>query len=170
MKHALALVFSALTINACCTAKPMPVEEPTPANDMATRLDESPNGNPRVITIDMTVAQACGIDTSRTYFAFNSADTDTVDDQVAADVAACMTSGPLKGHQVVIIGFADQRGPADYNLDLGMKRAVSVGEALASHGVERTRIFVATYGEIPRGRATEADFARDRRATIRVLK
>lgn len=178
MKTTLALVFSVFAFNACCTAKPAPITEPEPRpepvggapNDLATRFDEHPGGAPRVVDFDMTVAQACGIDTSRTYFAFGSAETDTIDEVVAGEVATCMKTGALMSRNVVIIGFADERGPADYNLELGMKRAEAIADTLTKNGIGKDRIFITSYGEIPRARATEADFARDRRATIRVLR
>lgn len=192
MNHTLARVLAPLRaslfallatgpITACCATAPQPAaEEPPPpapippptvtANELATRYDEYPGGSPRPIFISDAIAGPCGMDTSRTYFEFGSAQTDVLDEVVAAQVGGCMTTGPLAGKSVVIIGFADERGPADYNLELGMKRAVSIAESLSKNGVAKDRIYVASYGEIPRERASEADFARDRRATIRVLK
>ncbi|MDD5058836.1 MAG: peptidoglycan-associated lipoprotein Pal [Sideroxydans sp.] len=51
------------------------------------------------------------------------------------------------GTVVVLQGFADERGSAEYNLALGSKRADSVRETLEIMGVQSERIKTVSFGE-----------------------
>jgi len=42
---------------------------------------------------------------------------------------------------IAVIGYADQAGPASYNLDLSMRRAEAVAAALAARGIEAEAVF-----------------------------
>ena len=50
-------------------------------------------------------------------------------------VARCLTTGPLKGRHVELIGRADPRGEVEYNMILGESRASTVNKYLAALGV-----------------------------------
>ena len=65
-----------------------------------------------------------------------------------------------------IEGHADERGSTEYNLALGMRRAVTVKDYLAGFGVEASRLETVSYGEErPRSAGhTEAAWAQNRRA------
>lgn len=45
-----------------------------------------------------------------------------------------------EGTKVIIEGHTDSRGSDDYNQDLSQRRAQAVADALAGHGIERSRI------------------------------
>ncbi|MDP9144287.1 MAG: OmpA family protein, partial [Actinomycetota bacterium] len=49
--------------------------------------------------------------------------------------------------RIVITGFASQPGEADYNMDLGLRRAEATKAYLVSRGVAADRIEIATRGE-----------------------
>jgi len=49
--------------------------------------------------------------------------------------------------EVVLEGNCDERGTNEYNLALGMKRALEVKKALVRLGVEESRIEVVSFGE-----------------------
>jgi peptidoglycan-associated lipoprotein len=49
--------------------------------------------------------------------------------------------------KLTIAGYADERGSAEYNLALGMQRAVAARDALISAGVEASRLKVISYGK-----------------------
>ena len=49
--------------------------------------------------------------------------------------------------KITIAGYADERGSAEYNLALGMQRAVTTRDALVSAGVPSSRINVISYGK-----------------------
>ena len=61
------------------------------------------------------------------------------------DDAAYLVSHPEV--KIVIAGYADERGSAEYNLALGMQRAVTTRDALVSAGVSAGRIKVISYGK-----------------------
>lgn len=49
--------------------------------------------------------------------------------------------------RLTIAGYADERGSAEYNIALGMQRAVSTRDALVAGGVAVERIHVISYGK-----------------------
>ena len=65
-----------------------------------------------------------------------------------------------------IEGHADERGSTEYNLALGMRRAVTVKDYLSGFGVDPSRLETVSYGEErPRSAGhTEAAWAQNRRA------
>jgi peptidoglycan-associated lipoprotein len=52
-----------------------------------------------------------------------------------------------KAVKIVLEGNCDERGTNEYNLALGMKRALEVKKALVRLGVEESRIEVVSFGE-----------------------
>jgi peptidoglycan-associated lipoprotein len=70
-----------------------------------------------------------------------------------------------------IEGHADERGSAEYNLALGLRRAQNVRTYIANFGIEASRIDVVTIGEErPLSTGTdEASYARNRRAEFRIM-
>lgn len=48
---------------------------------------------------------------------------------------------------ITIAGFADERGTVEYNIMLGLQRALAVREALAAQGVDMSRMNVLSYGK-----------------------
>jgi outer membrane protein OmpA-like peptidoglycan-associated protein len=69
-----------------------------------------------------------------------------------------------------IAGFADPRGPAEYNEALSQRRAEAVAAALACGGVERERLVVEAHGARESvSAAGDLDaYALDRRVTVRL--
>ena len=74
--------------------------------------------------------------------------------------------------EVIIAGFTDERGTAEYNRGLGERRAGAVRESLISEGVDGGRIQTVSFGaEMPADPASnEAAWAKNRRAEIGVTK
>ncbi|MEK6398373.1 MAG: peptidoglycan-associated lipoprotein Pal, partial [Terriglobus sp.] len=69
---------------------------------------------------------------------------------------------------VVVAGYADERGTAEYNLALGQKRAQTVRDQLIADGVSASRLDVISYGKEKQlcGEEDEACFAKNRRASL----
>ena len=65
--------------------------------------------------------------------------------QAASTAASYMTSHPAI--RVVVGGYADERGSAEYNLALGENRANAVRQSLLSAGIAPARIRVVSYGK-----------------------
>lgn len=80
------------------------------------------------------------------------------------------TLNRYRGMGAEIIGHADAIGSDDYNMALSIRRAQSVGAALASHGVDYLRVQTRGMGEWSpvASNATEWGRARNRRVEIRI--
>src|SRR5947209_16071519 len=62
------------------------------------------------------------------------------DNAILEQVATCLTTGPLAGRNVHLIGRADSRGTSEYNFVLGEHRANAVEHYLEEKGVQQPRI------------------------------
>ncbi len=74
--------------------------------------------------------------------------------------------------EIIIAGFTDERGTAEYNRGLGERRAEAVREHLISQGIDGNRIQTVSFGlEMPADPGhEEAAWAKNRRAEIGVTK
>ena len=74
--------------------------------------------------------------------------------------------------EIIIAGFTDERGTAEYNRGLGERRAGAVRESLIAQGVDGNRIQTVSFGlEMPADSGhDEAAWAKNRRAEIGVTK
>lgn len=88
------------------------------------------------------------------------------DREVLTKVAACVTSGPLAGRRLQLVGRADPRGTDEYNLGLGERRARTVGSYLERLGVQRAQLATATRGELDARGQDEPGWQRDRRVDL----
>ncbi|MEL6364953.1 MAG: OmpA family protein [Pseudomonadota bacterium] len=73
--------------------------------------------------------------------------------------------------QIAIAGHADAQGADDYNLSLSQQRAQSVASALASRGVDPTRIQAVGYGETApiADNSTPSGRALNRRVEVQII-
>ena len=103
------------------------------------------------------------------HFAFDSFNLDPQDAEVVRQVADFMQAGSNK---LIVAGFCDERGTADYNRALGEKRAGAVREALISDGVDPGRVQTVSFGaEMPVDPASdESAWAKNRRAEFGVTR
>ena len=74
--------------------------------------------------------------------------------------------------RVIIAGFCDERGTAEYNRALGEKRAEAVREALIADGVSAERVQTVSFGsEMPVDPGSnESAWARNRRAEFGITR
>lgn len=91
--------------------------------------------------------------------------------EVRPDAGSSMTQAAayLSAHpaiRIVIGGYADERGSAEYNLALGENRANAGKTALTSAGVSASRIRVVSYGKEKQfcSESTESCYQQNRRA------
>lgn len=103
-------------------------------------------------------------------FAFDS-------DELKADtqLATARLAGfliALGDREVIVEGYTDNSGPAEYNLGLSKRRAVSVRDMLVANGVEADRIAADGYGmEFPVApNDTDMDRAKNRRVEVVILE
>lgn len=101
-------------------------------------------------------------------FDYDKDDLSVDDRNVLEQLATCMTTGPLKGKGVTLIGRADPRGTEEYNLALGSKRSTAVGAYLTKFGVAAAQLVQSTRGALEATGTDEAGWARDRRVDIQL--
>lgn len=133
-------------------AEPTPEPPPSPARD-----DAADAARVRDILAEMV------------HFDFDRSNVRTDAQPVLERKAEVLRANP--GVRLRIEGHADERGSAEYNLALGMRRANAVKEYLVGLGLDASRFEVVSLGEDrPLDPASnEAAWARNRRAEFHIL-
>ena len=103
-------------------------------------------------------------------FDFDDAELLPEDRDVLEQVAKCVTTGPLKGRKLALVGRADPRGDTEYNMVLGSHRAHAVNAYLSGLGVDQKRLRDTSRGELDATGTDEGGFRLDRRVDIRLAK
>ena len=103
------------------------------------------------------------------YFDFDSQSIRSAESGKIQEIANFMKNG---SPEIIIAGFTDDRGTAEYNRGLGDRRAGAVREALISQGVDASRIQTVSFGmEMPADSGqNESAWAKNRRAEVGVIK
>jgi peptidoglycan-associated lipoprotein len=117
------------------------------------------------IHIDMKIITACG-NIPTAHFAFDSSTVRPDADVALAALARCFVSGPLAGRSMRLVGHADPRGEAEYNLGLGQRRAASVGDYLTKDGMDKGHLSATSRGDQDATGTDEAGWARDRKVDV----
>lgn len=99
-------------------------------------------------------------------FDFDDAELLPQDRDVLEQIAKCVTTGPLKGRRLALVGRADPRGEIEYNMVLGDHRAGSVKDYLERLGVASNTIGQTSRGELDAQGQDEDGYKRDRRVDI----
>lgn len=81
----------------------------------------------------------------------------------------------LRAHprlELQIEGHADERGPDEYNLALGNRRAAAIKRYMVQHGIADARLTITSYGEErpADARSTEEAWSVNRRGEFRVTR
>ena len=130
---------------------------------METPAQAATSGN---ILIAQEILAACGIAAADAFFPFDSSRLERRDIKALNDVAACFTTGPMKGHSLKLIGHADPRGAPAYNMTLGQSRADSVQKYLMDKGVPQNNDPSTSRGAMDATGTDEAGWTHDRRVDI----
>ena len=103
------------------------------------------------------------------YFDFDSQTIRTTENGKIQQIAGFLQQS---NSQIIVAGFTDERGTAEYNRGLGERRAEAVREALIALGANAQNIQTVSFGaEMPADPASnEAAWAKNRRAEIGVIK
>jgi peptidoglycan-associated lipoprotein len=131
----------------------------------------NPNGvNPNGVTVSDEIQRACKIDFGSVdrapKFDFDQANLEPTDRDVLRQVAQCLTTGPLKGQAIHLVGRADPRGEEEYNMVLGSSRAASVKTYLSQLGVDQGKISTTSRGKLDANGYDDASWRLDRRVDI----
>jgi peptidoglycan-associated lipoprotein len=116
--------------------------EPTPAAPERNTEAITPTG----VGVEPSLAQACNVKLPEAFFEFDATKAEAPAPKTLDAIAACLTTGPLRGQSVRLVGHADPRGTDAYNAKLGLSRAESVAKYLEHHGIAADRIIVETHG------------------------
>ncbi len=170
------LLVLSLALSACSDEKkpavapvaPPPVTssaQPAVAANNPKPDDDATRGN---LNISDEIRKACGLSDAEAFFAFDSAHVRPQDEAILKKLAVCFSTGALKGREMRLIGHADPRGSADYNLALGGKRADNVKTVIARQGLDSGKIATTSRGAMDATGTDEASWAKDRRVDVTV--
>ncbi len=169
----LVVLTTALALTAACSKQKKATLLPPP--EATAKVEKADGPAPAIAATDtlgvtedlaarctLTVSSA----TSAPKFEYNEDDLSAADRDVLTSVASCLTSGPLKGKKIKLVGRADPRGTTEYNLGLGTRRAKAVGTYLERLGVARAQLAINTRGALDASGDDEAGWQTDRRVDL----
>ena len=157
-----------------CAHENKPPEDASAAlhqnQNVARAAPTNPNPAKNAISMSDELRRACGIEDTgdAPKFDFDSAALSTTDRSELDQLAKCMTTGPLTGKSVELVGRADPRGEAEYNMNLGATRADAVKHYLAQLGVMGSRLTATSRGALDAKGHDETTWAVDRRVDLRL--
>jgi peptidoglycan-associated lipoprotein len=162
-----------LVVTACAAARSPMASAPTPTPGVTAGQPAAPSlsrAEPTrgTIAISDEIRVACGIPAEDAFFAFDSATLESTDIKPLDAVARCFTTGPLAARQIRLVGHADPRGPSEYNMALGQRRADSVDAYIDRRGVRRSRMVTTSRGAMDAAGQDEAGWANDRRVDVQL--
>ncbi len=99
-------------------------------------------------------------------FNFDDATLPADERNVLHQIATCVTTGPLKGRQLHLVGRADPRGEQEYNMALGGSRANTVKAYLTQDGVAAAQVSTTSRGKLDATGTDEQGWQQDRRVDI----
>jgi len=161
----------------CSHSKPpvasLPAAQPPPASTTpAEPASPAPVPVSPHVAVDPDLARQCTLRFDSTAqapkFDFDRFELLPEDRDVLEQVATCVTTGPLRGHVVQLVGRADPRGTQEYNLGLGTQRADSVRAYLERLGVSVRQLSETTRGALDATGTDEAGWRVDRRVDLRL--
>src|SRR5262245_46096261 len=148
---------------------PVANAKPVPAAVSATAKPADPASTSNLGVSD-ALARECALSIAHVdkapKFAFDEFELLAADRDVLDKIATCVTSGPLKGKKLALIGRADPRGTEEYNLGLGTRRAHTVGNYLEKLGVAHAQLAETTRGALDATGRDEPGWSDDRRVDL----
>ncbi len=155
-------------------AKPQPKSAETEhiSTTQPTSASVPKKNTDQTINLSDEIRKACGIDDSNRApkFDFDSSNLSSNDRDILAQVAKCLTTGPLKGRSVELTGRADPRGETEYNMNLGAERAKSADDYMAGLGVGANRMSLTSRGALDATGHDEETWRHDRRVDVNLIK
>jgi len=142
------------TVTAACATPLTPLQSargpqlPDPGVDREyqVKFPEAGHGATRYIrlTLGDDIARDCGL--VRTHFEFDSAEPLAEDHLALKSLAECLDRPGLRSLQLSLVGRADRRGSAEYNIGLALRRAERVKQILVDAGMPADRIRTSSTG------------------------
>jgi len=103
------------------------------------------------------------------YFAFGNYG---ISSAMERDISKNVSVASRSSSKIKIEGNCDEFGTDEYNYALGLKRAKAVKDALASQGVNPSKMVIVSFGESNPvcSSPTDACYAKNRRVDLRLIK
>lgn len=129
-----------------CGGKPKP-EAPSPVTDVPASPAANPGleGTGRTSASSDAARRQAAILAEAIYFGYDEATLSQAARARLEAKAEVLRTAPEAG--LVINGHTDERGSDEYNLTLGMRRAVAAQKYLLQVGVSSGRVEIVSYGE-----------------------
>lgn len=146
-------LFSLLAPAACAPRERRPSAAPPPALAPAPLAPQPrpeavvPRAGATSVWIDPAIVSACGLKSQQAFFDFDSDAQDSARQRTMNDVAACLSSGPLKGRTLRLVGHADTRELNAPEKSPGKVRTDSIADYLTSMGMSRSKIRTGAQGD-----------------------
>lgn len=149
-----------------------PATEPT-AKQEAPAASAPVQNDKMAVNVDEDIVKACNLKVNSTpenapKFDYDSDVVTPEEREILDQVAKCLTTGPLKGRAVELVGRADPRGEQEYNMSLGARRARSVHNYLGQLGVPADKMHDTSRGELDATGKDEAGWRLDRRVDLKL--
>lgn len=147
-----------------------PVVAPQPVSLTTTTSSPAATTPQSGVNVSEEILKACQIHFDKVetapQFDFDRSGLRGSDRDLLLQVASCVTTGPLKGRSLELIGRADPRGEVEYNFALGESRAESVRSYLMALGVSDSKMSMTSRGKLDATGTDEAGWQRDRRVDL----
>lgn len=158
----------ALVLGACATGQP-PSQAPAQTPVAVAPTTSERDANETTIQLSAELMSECGFsaepgETPR--FDLAQATLRPRGRNILADVANCMTEGPLQHRTITVIGRADPRGSEAQNHELGASRAEAARNYLLERGAPAEKILVVSRGEQGATGNEQEGWALDRRVDL----
>ena len=166
-----------LVLLAACGGDKKPAETATKPVETVTppTTTSAPGKSEKMaVNVDDDIIKACNLKFENLdeapKFDYDSESLTQGEKNILEAIAKCLTSGPLKGRAVDLVGRADPRGETEYNMTLGAKRARSVHTFLGGLGVPGDKLRDTSRGELDAKGTDEEGWRKDRRVDVRLTK
>ncbi len=174
----LSLVVPALLLVAACGGEKKPAqtvaEQPQPQPTAPTTTSAPKTSDKMAVNVDSDIIKACNLNFDNVEdapkFDYDQEALTPGERNILEAIAKCLTTGPLKGRGVELVGRADPRGETEYNMTLGAKRARSVHNFLGSMGVPNEKMKDTSRGELDATGKDEEGWRKDRRVDVKLQK
>lgn len=169
------LVGTVTVVSAACGGDKKPPVAATPAPTTEPTTTSAPGKNEKMaVNVDDDIIKACNLKFENIEdapkFDYDSEALTPGEKNVLEAIAKCLTTGPLKGRSVDLVGRADPRGETEYNMTLGAKRSRAVHSFLGGLGVPADKLRDTSRGELDAKGTDEEGWRKDRRVDVRLTK
>ncbi len=160
-----------LALVGCSHTQPPPETPAAGSTPVTATAAPADKGADPAVNLSDEIMKQCQIKISNQppKFDFDSSNLTSQERDILAQVAKCLTTGPLAGRKVQLTGRADPRGEQEYNMNLGEHRATSVRKYLVSLGVADDHMKETSRGALDATGTDEAGWRNDRRVDVSLL-